>query len=79
VRFEVFKAARIMKFFWVLAPCSPEDGDSMFLRTVGIYRRVYTAPKPRRTTSSKLGLIAQRKIVSIRFLAKSGRHTKLSV
>jgi hypothetical protein len=25
---------------------SPEDGDSMFLRNVGNYRRVYTAPKP---------------------------------
>jgi hypothetical protein len=31
---------------------SPEDGDRMFLRNVGIYRRVHTAPKPRRTTSS---------------------------
>jgi hypothetical protein len=30
---------------------SPEDGDSIFLRNVGIYRRVYTAPKPRRTSS----------------------------
>jgi hypothetical protein len=29
---------------------SPEDGDSMLLRNVGIYRRVYTAPKPRRTS-----------------------------
>jgi hypothetical protein len=27
----------------------PEGGDSMFLRNVGSYRRVYTAPKPRRT------------------------------
>jgi hypothetical protein len=61
VRFEVFTAVRMVMFFWVLAPCklvdrcqrfgeiySPEDGDSMFLRNVGIYRRVYTAPKPRR-------------------------------
>jgi hypothetical protein len=31
---------------------SPEDGVSMFLRNVGIYRRAYTAPKPKRTTSS---------------------------
>jgi hypothetical protein len=30
---------------------SPEDGESMFLRNVGIYRRVCTAPKPRRITS----------------------------
>jgi hypothetical protein len=29
----------------------PEDVDSMFLRKVGIYRRVYRAPKPRRTSS----------------------------
>jgi hypothetical protein len=26
---------------------SPEDGDIMFLRNVGIYLRTYTAPKPR--------------------------------
>jgi hypothetical protein len=45
VRFEVFTAVRMMMlFFWVLV----EDGDSMFLRNVGIYRRVYTASKPRR-------------------------------
>jgi hypothetical protein len=31
---------------------SPEDGDGIFLRNVGIYRRVYTAPRPRRTASS---------------------------
>jgi hypothetical protein len=30
----------------------PEDGDNMILRNFGIYRRVYTAPKPRRTSSS---------------------------
>jgi hypothetical protein len=30
---------------------SPEDGDSMFLRNVRIYRRVYAAPKPRTATS----------------------------
>jgi hypothetical protein len=28
-----------------------EDGDSMFLQNVGTYLRVYTAPKPRRTTN----------------------------
>jgi hypothetical protein len=33
---------------------SPEDGGSIFLRNVGIYRRVYMAPKPRRTSSSSL-------------------------
>jgi hypothetical protein len=26
-----------------------EDGDSTFLRNVGIYRRIYTTPKPRIT------------------------------
>jgi hypothetical protein len=31
---------------------SPEDRDSMFLRNVGIYQRVYTAPKPRSSSSS---------------------------
>jgi hypothetical protein len=31
---------------------SPEDGGIVFLRNVGIYRRGYTAPKPRRTSSS---------------------------
>jgi hypothetical protein len=35
---------------------SPEDGDIMFLRNVAIYRRVYTAPKPRRTSLSWFGL-----------------------
>jgi hypothetical protein len=29
-----------------------EDEDSMFLRNDGIYLRFYTAPKPRRTSSS---------------------------
>jgi hypothetical protein len=42
----------MMMFFWVLGPCKAEDGDGMFLQNVGIYRRVYTVPKPRRTTSS---------------------------
>jgi hypothetical protein len=31
---------------------SPEDGDSMFLRNAGIYRRVYMAPKPKKSSSS---------------------------
>jgi hypothetical protein len=57
-RFEVFTAVRMMMMFWVLAPhrlvFSPKDGDSMFLRNVGIYRQVYMAPKPRRTLSSTL-------------------------
>jgi hypothetical protein len=65
-RFEIFTAVRMMMFFWVLTPCrlvgksqrlhlqdfSTEEGGSMFLRNVGIYRRVYTASKPRRPTSS---------------------------
>jgi hypothetical protein len=33
---------------------SPEDGDSTFLRYVGIYQRVYTAPKHRISSSSSL-------------------------
>jgi hypothetical protein len=39
MRFEVFTGVRMM-FFWVLALCrlvSPEDGDILFLRKVGIY------------------------------------------
>jgi hypothetical protein len=60
VRFEVFTAVRMMLFFWVLTPCRfvgicqrfgetysifrAEEADSMFLRNVGIYRRIYTAP-----------------------------------
>jgi hypothetical protein len=48
VRFGVFMAVRMMMFFSVSAP--PEDGDSMFLRNVGIYRRVYKALKPRTTS-----------------------------
>jgi hypothetical protein len=33
---------------------SPEDGDSMFLRNVDIYLRVYTTSQPRRTTTDIL-------------------------
>jgi hypothetical protein len=29
---------------------NPENGDNMYLRNVDIWRRVYTTPKPRRTT-----------------------------
>jgi hypothetical protein len=62
VRFEIFTAVSMMLLFWALAPCrlggrywrafSPEDGDSMFLRNIGIQLRVYTAPKSRRRTSN---------------------------
>jgi hypothetical protein len=45
--FEVFTVVRMM--IWVVVPyrliVSPEDGDSMFLRNVDIYQRVYTAPQ----------------------------------
>jgi hypothetical protein len=58
MRFEVFTAVRMMMFFfWALASCRlvsifrPED-KSMFLRKVCVYRRVYTAPKPRRRKST---------------------------
>jgi hypothetical protein len=59
MRFEVFTAGRMMMMMmllWVsekhtVSIFRAEDGDSMFLRNVGIYRRVYTAPKPRGTTS----------------------------
>jgi hypothetical protein len=32
-----------------------EDGDNMFLRNAGIYRRVYTTQNPRRTSSYEKG------------------------
>jgi hypothetical protein len=54
VGLEVFTAVRgMVMFFWILAVSIfiPEDGDSMFLQNDGIYRRVYTAPKPIRTSS----------------------------
>jgi hypothetical protein len=51
--------------FWVVKPCglvgryqrfegtfSPEDGDSIFLRNVGIYLQVHTALQPRRLISA---------------------------
>jgi hypothetical protein len=44
-----------MLFFWVVTPCgfaTPEDGDSMVLRNVGIYRRINRGPKIIRTASS---------------------------
>jgi hypothetical protein len=74
--------------FWVLAPVnvnilerhtvctfSPEDGDSLFLRNAGIYRRVYTAPKPRRTVLSSSSLLLKHQITEF-FL--SSRVTELS-
>jgi hypothetical protein len=36
---------------------SPEDGDSMFLRNVGIHLWVYMASQPRRTTLSSVYLV----------------------
>jgi hypothetical protein len=52
VRFEAFTVLRMMMlFFWILAPCRAEDGDNMFLRNAGVYRRVYMAPKPRTISS----------------------------
>jgi hypothetical protein len=42
---------RMMIFFWV-SIFSPEDGDSIYFRNVGIYRRVYKAPKLRTSSSS---------------------------
>jgi hypothetical protein len=41
-----------LKIHLNVCPLRPEDGEIMFLRNVGIYRQVYTAPKPRRTSSS---------------------------
>jgi hypothetical protein len=43
VRYEVLTAVKMSMFFWV------EYGDSMFLRNVGIYLRVHTVSKSRRT------------------------------
>lgn len=34
----------------VICNLSPEDAGSLSLRNVGMYRRVYTASKPRRVT-----------------------------
>jgi hypothetical protein len=46
VRFEVLAAVRI-----ITTLLSPEDGSSILLRNAGIYRRVYTASKPTRSSS----------------------------
>jgi hypothetical protein len=39
-----------MLFFWVVTPCgigvSPEDGDDIFLRNVGIYQRTTRRHNP---------------------------------
>jgi hypothetical protein len=40
---------------------SPEDGDSMFFRNVGIYLRIYTTPKPRAATTQQICLIKELK------------------
>jgi hypothetical protein len=50
MRFEVLTAVKIPIFFWVVRPCSPEDGDRMFLRNFGNYLLVYTASQPKATT-----------------------------
>jgi hypothetical protein len=47
---------------------NPEDGDNKLLRNVGIYRRVYPAPKSRRTRSSSArlhGAIFHRTVIFI--------------
>jgi hypothetical protein len=76
VKLEVFTAVRMMMFFWVLGPCKlvcrcqrfgethnlSEDGDNMFLRNVGIYLRVYTAPKPVRITTLKTAVYGNTEI-----------------
>jgi hypothetical protein len=38
--------------FWILTPV--EDGDSMFLRTAGIYLQVHMALQPTRTTWTEM-------------------------
>jgi hypothetical protein len=59
----VFRPTSCMTMlFWAVTPCrlagryllkfSPEDGDSMFLRNVGIYLQVYTASRLRTSLSS---------------------------
>jgi hypothetical protein len=62
MRFDVFTAMR-MVMFWILASCRLVGRIQLFediyclhlqgLRNVGFYWIVYTAPKPRRTTSSQ--------------------------
>jgi hypothetical protein len=48
-----------MLAFRVVTPCglvdrfSPEDGDSMFLRNVGVYLQVHTALQTIRPTSTR--------------------------
>jgi hypothetical protein len=49
---KVRNAYNIFVFLGFGAVFSPEVGDSMFLRNVGICLRVYIAPKLRRTSSS---------------------------
>jgi hypothetical protein len=57
---NVFKYADFLRYilYNVIQHCSflagSEDRGSMFLRNVGIYWRVYMAPKPIRTTSTSL-------------------------
>jgi hypothetical protein len=54
VIFEVFEAVRMMMMYF-----RAEDGDSMCLRNVGIYRRVYTAPRPRSTSLARKPVTAK--------------------
>jgi hypothetical protein len=41
---------------WRRTDVSPEDGDSMFLRNIGIYLRVHTASESRRTASTRVSM-----------------------
>jgi hypothetical protein len=49
-RYEGVNWIHLTMFFYVVTPCRsdfiPEDGDTMFLRNVGIYLQVYTASQP---------------------------------
>jgi hypothetical protein len=54
-----------------------EDADSMFLRIVGIYRQVYTAPKPKAPTTFANIFLEQLRLqrVNIRFRQYKGLGT----
>lgn len=75
---EIFAALRIMMFLRDVAPFSREgrhtayifrfspNGDSLFLRNVGTYRIVYTAPNPRSIVAVILGVLSS--ILQVSFL-----------
>jgi hypothetical protein len=82
LRFSVLTEVRMkLLFYWALASCrlidNPADGDSMFLRNIGICLRVYTAPNSGEQQTSKFFFIIGVKFSHSRRQIFSLLHSKI--